>query len=102
MDKKRVGQRSTRVIFLPGRKNNAIRRYWTMLFFFVAASALFIGLFSGYWSTSVAPVLELNSENPAMCDTLGWIRCKSVRVNFSTHDTEKRDLLGNKILRLVT
>lgn len=61
---KKTEELSTRVIFLPGRKNNAIRRYWAILFFFTAASALFIGLFSGYWSTSVAPVLELNSAEP--------------------------------------
>jgi hypothetical protein len=49
-------------VFLPGRKQAPIKRYWALLFFFSALSATFVGVFTGYWSTSVAPVLALNAD----------------------------------------
>ena len=49
-------------IFLPGRKQAPIKRYWALLFSFTTLSAVFVGVFAGYWSTSVAPVLALNND----------------------------------------
>ena len=56
-----VGSVGSRV-FLPGRKQAPIKRYWALLFLFTSLSAVFVGLFVGYWSTSVAPVLALNAD----------------------------------------
>ena len=73
-DTPRSASSSESRIFLPGRKQAPIKRYWALLFFFFSLSAVFVGVFAGFWATSVRPVISLNSDDAyqkATCTVTG-------------------------------